>query len=185
MCILTWLNNGSSIILTHSPVFPSCHASPPSWCRRGCTWSCTAGRTHYPCRLHGDLGCPPVWWSAVNAGPPADTLWGCPALTWCQDTRPHHRLRYLSQVCGRRGGNKRGERKQRVQVERKRGGWKWKGRERKKRQLKRGELKINSPSVQNLFMLMNSYSHEDIFYNSMYPLNILLNYKYSIYCLFM
>lgn len=92
----------ANIISTCSPVFPSYHASPPSCSHHGCILSCSAGQTHYPCRLHGDLGCPPGWWSAKSAGPPGDTLWGHLALTWCQDTRPRHRLRCLSRVWGRR-----------------------------------------------------------------------------------
>lgn len=95
---LIWIRRTHLYVFTRSPAFPFCHASPPSCCRHGCTWSCIAGQTHYPCRRRADLGCPRVWWSAASAGPPGDTLWGRPALTWCQDTKPRHRLRCQSQV---------------------------------------------------------------------------------------
>lgn len=108
-----------SIIYTCSPAFPSYHASPSSCCRRGCTWSCIAGQTHYPCRRHGDLGCPPTWWSAVNAGPPGDTLWG--RQTWYRGTRPRHHPHCLSQVWrGNERGN--GERREEFRCRRQRRG---------------------------------------------------------------
>lgn len=176
---LEWDSVTHGIISTCSPAFPSCRASPPSCCHLGCTWSCIAGQTHYPCRLRGDLGCPPVWWSAASAGPPGGTLWGRPALTWCQDTRPRHRLRCLSQVW-RGGWNKRD-----TGCEEFRGG---EGHEMKRKKGKKYEIWIKKIERWLMYLLwgifsvlFNSFVPENVFGYFIFMLDIMYNSTMIIY----